>query len=196
MKEFSKHLTLNGFYCKNHGRQHAHARSLSLIQLLLAIHFSTHIHLFVFFKPDFFTSRFALRPPHTTLHCPAVRAILSVWPTRPCVPTLCPHSHLMVTIPTSFDHPRLTQLAIVCFATPTECLSDALDTSVFSTRLSASRNDSTLFATGYGDGLCKKPFHPYLTCHPTLLLLRSPSLSFRAILSFHSLEHMSTKLPP
>ena len=33
-----------------------------------------------------------------------------------------------------------------------------------------------------GDRFCEKLFHPYLTCHPNLFLLRLPSLSFRTLI--------------
>ena len=93
------------------------------------------------------------------------------------MPTLYPHPHLMVTIPTTF---LLVDTACRCVPCNTDGMFCLTPATLRSCPQRSSREETTvpLLATTNGDSFCKKLFHPYLTCHPTLLLLRLPSPVF------------------
>ena len=124
---------------------------VSLIQLLLAIDFSTLA---------FLTRRFALHllPLLVTLVPPrlfhAFLAVLIVKSTA-----LCPHLFLMGTSPTECC-PLPRHLACVFHATQTECWSDTSGFLTLSTRSFPLKTKAPLLATINSNGLGKNPFHP------------------------------------
>ena len=65
-----------------------------------------------------------------TLNCVPQFAQFCLCSSLGLMPTLCPHTHMMMTMP----QPWLTQLACVCLATTTESLSDTFDTSILMCR--------------------------------------------------------------
>ena len=153
---------------------------LSLIQLL-AINFFIHLHLLVFSRPAFSTGRFSLRPLFLLLSFIPLDFFTQF--TQFCLCSPLNPSHFVLThYPDDEDsdplRPPLFEKILLVFALQHRrnvvCLTPSTFRPCPHVRLRAVATVS-LLATINGDRLCKKLFHPNLSCHPTLLLLRLPS---------------------